>query len=154
MPFFIITIFVILAVIWWLSSQRRLSFNERQYLKQRGYETSEEAATGQPVSKDARLFSLIESLADLSPYARQKAAEDLARMCDAGRRDLRMLSALVAALDDSDASVRSAAANALASLGSDRAIEPLKRRIGVEESIHARAAMQRAVEKLAARSAG
>jgi HEAT repeat protein len=59
-----------------------------------------------------------------------------------------MLSALVAALDDSDASVRSAAAAALASLGSDEAIEPLRLRISVEESIHARAAMQRAVEKL------
>jgi HEAT repeats len=151
MPFFVITIFIILAVIWWLSSHRRLSFNERQYLKRRGYETGEDGAPGPPVSKDTRLFSLIESLNDLSPYARQKAAEDLARMCNAGQRDPRMLSALVAALDDSDASVRSSVANALAILGSDDAIEPLRRRIGVEESIHARAAMQRAVEKLGAK---
>ncbi len=148
MPLLILSILIILGVIWWLSSQRGLSFNEKQYLKRRGYEAEDEPADGPPISKDTRLFNLIASLTDLSPYARQKAAEDLARMCEAGQRDPRMLSALVNALDDSDASVRSAAANALASLGGAEAVEALRRRIEIEESIHARAAMQRALERL------
>ncbi|HYP28517.1 MAG TPA: HEAT repeat domain-containing protein [Blastocatellia bacterium] len=150
MYLFIIFIVITLAVIWWIKSERNLSFNERQYLKRRGYEAEEAPEPKEPVAKDARLLSLLESLSDLSPYSRQKAAEDLSRMCSSGRRDPRMFASLVTALDDNDASVRSAVATALGNLGDDRAIEPLERRIENEESIHARASAQKAVEKLAA----
>jgi HEAT repeat protein len=81
---------------------------------------------------------------------RQRAAEDLARLCQSGTRDERMLPSLVAALNDNDASVRSAAANALLQLGSPEAIAPLKRRLESEESIHVRASLQRAIERLQA----
>jgi hypothetical protein len=94
------------------------------------------------------LFSLIESLSDISPYARQRAAEDLSRMCIEGNRDPRMLSSLVATLDDSDASVRSAVAIALRNLGDRASVEPLKRRLEVEESLHVRPSLERALERL------
>jgi HEAT repeat protein len=51
-------------------------------------------------------------------------------------------------LNDSDASVRSAAANALTQLGDPDAIAPLKCQLEAEESIHVRASLQRAIEKL------
>ena len=88
------------------------------------------------------------ALGDLSPYARQRAAEDLGRLCQSGGRDERMLPPLLTALNDSDASVRSAAANTLTQLGSTEAIAPLKHRLEVEESIHVRASLQRAIERL------
>jgi hypothetical protein len=146
----IICVVIILAAFWWIRSDRNLSLNERQYLKSRGYEAEEAPERKKPIAKDARLIGLLESLGDLSPYSRQKAAEDLARMCSSGERDSRMFASLVTALDDSDASVRSAVALALGNLGDERAIGPLERRIESEESIHARASAQRAVERLAA----
>jgi HEAT repeat protein len=146
---------IILAAFWWIRSDRHLSFNERQYLKRRGYEAEEAPEQKKPVAKDARLIGLLESLNDLSPYSRQKAAEDLAQMCSSGQRDSRMFASLITALDDSDASVRGAVAVALGNLGDERAIAPLKRRIENEESIHARASAERAVERLTAgRKAG
>jgi HEAT repeat protein len=147
---YIVIILVLIALIvgWWLRSERALSRNERAYLKRRGYDFDEEEETGPPPPSDTRLFNLIESLGDISPYSRQRAAEELARMCKEGRRDPRMLSSLVSTLDDRDASVRSAAASALGYLGDARAIEPIKRRIEQEESIHVRAALQNALEKL------
>jgi len=151
MPFLVLVIIIVVAAIWYVNSQRAMSANERQYLRRRGYDSSEEPMAGLPVSKDTRLFELIASLSDLSPYARQKAAEDLAQMCRSGKRDARMLSALVSALDDSDAAVRSAAAQALASLGDAEAIEPLNRRLAIEDAIQARAVIQRAIEKLEGR---
>ena len=144
----IIFIALIIAILWWVKSERALSLNERLYLRRRGYATEEVIESGPPVPKDARLFSLIESLGDLSPFARQRAAEDLARMCQAGQRDQRMLPSLVVALDDSDASVRSVVAAALSNLGNADAIKPLEQRLEVEESIHVRSALQRAIEKL------
>lgn len=110
-------------------------------------------ASHPPKSKPAHLsrktlFSLIESLSDISPFARQRAAEDLSRMCIEGNRDPRMLSSLVATLDDSDASVRSAVAIALRNLGDRASVEPLKRRLEVEESIHVRTSLERALERL------
>jgi hypothetical protein len=147
---FVLIVLIVVAVVWWASNRKGLSFNEQQYLKNRGYAADPSLDAGPPVTKDTRLFSLIESLGDLSPYARQRAAEDLARLCQAGSRDERMLPALVAALDDTDASVRSAAANALLQLGSPEAIAPLKRRLESEESIHVRASLQRAIERLQA----
>ena len=149
LPFFLIVLIVV-AVVWWAGNRKGLSFNERQYLKNRGYAADAALDDGPPITKDTRLLNLIESLGDLSPYARQRAAEDLARMCQSGGRDERMLPSLLAALDDNDASVRSAAANALIQFGSPEAVAPLKRRLENEESIHVRASLQRAIERLQA----
>ena len=145
---FLILIVVIIAVMWWVHGERALSRNERLYLKRRGYEPPSEVEAGPPVPKDSHLFSLIESLSDISPFARQRAAEDLSRMCVEGNRDPRMLSSLVATLDDSDAAVRSAVAIALRNLGDRASVEPLKRRLELEESIHVRASLERALERL------
>jgi len=59
-----------------------------------------------------------------------------------------MLRALMAVLDDSDASVRSAVATALGKVGDAAAVEPLRRRIELEESIHVRASLEQAIERL------
>ncbi len=139
---------IIFASVWWFNSNRAMSLNEKLYLRRRGYDPGEPLQPRQPVSGDARLFSLIESLRDISPFARQRAAEGLTRMCEEGRRDPRMFSSLVNALDDNDASVRGAVAIALASLGDLRAIEPLKFRQEIEESIHVRALVMHALERL------
>jgi HEAT repeat protein len=148
MLFIILVIVIVAAVFYGLSSHRRLSLNERLYLRRRGYEPPADINEGPPVSKDARLFSVIESLTDISPYARQRAAEDLSRMCASGERDSRMLSSLIAALNDSDASVRGAVAMALGKLGNPASIEPLTQRMQIEESIHVRASLEQALEKL------
>jgi HEAT repeat protein len=148
MFFLILIVLAVIAIIWWLNGERALSRNERLYLKRRGYEPPSEVEAGPPVPKDAGLFSLIESLSDISPFARQRAAEDLSRMCVEGNRDSRMLSSLVATLDDSDAAVRSAVAIALRNLGDRASVEPLKRRLELEESIHVRASLERALERL------
>jgi len=148
MLFLILFVVIIIAVMWWVNGERALSRNERLYLKRRGYEPPSEVEAGPPVSKDTRLFSLIESLSDISSFARQRAAEDLSRMCIEGNRDPRMLSSLLATLDDSEAAVRSAVAIALTNLGDRASVEPLKRRLELEESIHVRASLERALEKL------
>lgn len=145
---FVLIVLIVVAVVWWAKSGRSLSFNERQYLKRRGYDPDVAMDAGPPVTKDTRLVGLLESLGDLSPYARQRAAEDLARLCQSGARDPRMLPPLLAALDDNDASVRSAAASALVQLGSPDALAPLKRRLEVEEAIQVRASLQRAIKQL------
>jgi HEAT repeats len=145
---FILIVLIVIAVLWWANRRGGLSLNERQYLKSRGYEADAAMDAGPPVARDTRLSSLIESLGDLTPYARQRAAEDLARLCQSGAPDPRMLPPLLTALDDNDAAVRSAAANALTQLGSTEAVAPLKRRLEVEESIHVRASLQRAIERL------
>ena len=148
MLFIILVIVIVLALVYAVKSERGLNLNERLYLKHRGYDPPAEFDEGPPVSKDTRLFSLIESLSDISPYARQRAAEDLSRMCASGQRDPRMLSSLIAALDDSDASVRGAVAMALGNFGDRASVELLKRRMEVEESIHVRASLEQALEKL------
>src|SRR5262249_39957458 len=132
-----------------ISSERILNRNERLYLRRRGYDPPPDGEQGGgPVSKDFRLLSLIESLSDLSPYSRQRAAEDLGRMCASGRRDPRMLGPLIEGLDDSDASVRGAVAKALENLGDPASLERIKQRMEVEESIHVRACLEQAVERL------
>ena len=146
----IIIIVVVIGLVWWINSQRTLSLNERLYLKRRGYAVEEPVDLGPPVPKDTRLINLIESLGDLSPFARQRAAEDLSRMCQAGQRDPRMLPSLIVALNDSDASVRSTVASALGNLSNMEAVEPLKQRLEIEESIHVRGALQKALQKLEA----
>ena len=147
MPLIIFVVLVI-AIVWWVKSERALSRNERLYLKRRGYSSDEPLQPAPPVTKESRLLSLIESLGDLSPYARKKAAEDIARMCEGGQRDERIFPSLVVALADSDAQVRSAVAAALWHFGNAEAIEPLKQRLEVEESIHVRSALKKAIEKL------
>lgn len=148
MLFIIFVIVIVLALIYAFRSERGLNLNERLYLKRRGYEPPIEFGDGPPVSKDDRLFGLIESLSDVSAYGRQRAAEDLSRMCESGHRDPRMLSSLIAALDDSDASVRGAVAMALGNLRDPASIEPLGRRLDLEESIHVKVLLEQALEKL------
>jgi HEAT repeat protein len=59
-----------------------------------------------------------------------------------------MLSSLLKTLDDSEASVRGAVAIALGNFGDRASVEPLKRRMDVEESIHVRASLEQALDKL------
>jgi hypothetical protein len=148
MLFIILIIVIAVALIYAFRSQQGLNPNERSYLRRRGYEPPSEVEERPQVSRDTRLFSAIESLSDVSAFARQRAAEDLAQMCESGRRDPRMLSSLIAALDDSDASVRGAVAIALAKLGDPASIEPLTRRMEVEESIFVKSSLEQALEKL------
>jgi hypothetical protein len=148
MLFIILSIIIVVAVIYGLSSQRALNLNERLYLKRRGYEPPIDIDEGPPISKDAWLFSLMESLADISPYARQRAVEDLSRIGTSGQRDPRVVSSLIRALDDSDASVRGAVAKALGRLGDPASVAPLKQRMEVEESIHVRASLEQALQQL------
>src|SRR5688572_25906005 len=134
MLFIILVIVIVAALVYAFSGSRALNRNERLYLKRRGYEPPPiEFDARPPVSTDVRLFNLIESLADISAYARQRAAEDLSQLCVSGKRDSRMLSPLLAALDDSEAAVRGAAAIALGNLGDPASVEPLKQRIEAEE---------------------
>ncbi len=148
MLFIILIIVIAVVLIYAFRSQQGLSPNERRYLKRRGYEPPAEVEERPQVSRDTRLFSAIESLSDVSPFARQRAAEDLSRMCESGRRDPRMLSALITTLDDSDASVRSAVAIALGKLADTNSIAALNRRMEIEESIHVRASLERALDGL------
>ena len=147
MLFIFLIIVIAVALTYAFRSQQGLNRNERLYLKRRGYEPPAEVEERPQVSKDGRLFSAIESLSDVSAFARQRAAEDLARMCESGRRDPRMLSALIAAIEDNDASVRSAVATALGKFGDPESIEALKERMKLEESVHVRASLERALEK-------
>jgi hypothetical protein len=142
MIFIIVIIVIVVVLIYGFSRQRGLNLNERLYLKRRGYHPPE-IDEGPPVSKDARLSNLIASLSDISPYARQRAAEDLS-----SQRDPRVVPSLIRALDDSDASVRGAVAKALGKLGDPESAVPLKRRMEVEESIHVRASLEQALQEL------
>jgi HEAT repeat protein len=144
----ILVIVIVVAVSYGLSSQRGLNLNERLYLKRRGYEPPLDVDEGPPVSSDARLFSLIESLSDISPFARQRAVEDLARIALSTSPDRRVTTSLIAALDDSDASVRSAVAKALGRLGDRTTVDALEKRLIAEESIHVRASLAQALEEL------
>ena len=148
MLFIFLIIVIAVGLIYAFRSQQGLNRNERLYLRRRGYEPPAEFEERPQVSKDTRLFSAIESLSDVSGFARLRAAEDLSRMCESGRRDARMLPALIAALDDSDASVRGAVALALGKLGDPASVAPLKCRMEVEESIHVRASLQQAIDRL------
>jgi hypothetical protein len=148
MLFIVLIIVIVVALIYAFRDDGSLTFNERLYLKRRGYEPPIDVNAGAPVSRDARLFSLIESLSDISPFSRQRAAEDLSRMCTSGQRDPRMLSSLLAALDDTDAAVRGAVVKALGDLGDPVSVAPLTQRMEVEESIHVRASLEQALANL------
>jgi hypothetical protein len=56
----ILIIVIVVALIYAFRPDGSLSFNERLYLRRRGYEPPIEINEGPAVSKDARLFSLIE----------------------------------------------------------------------------------------------
>jgi HEAT repeat protein len=144
---FILALAVIGAV-WWLKGRQTLNTNERLYLRRRGYDAGDEGRTGPAVSRDTRVLDLIESLGDVTPYSRERAAEELSVLCETGEKDERMFAPLVTALDDNNAAVRGAVALALGNLGDPRAIEPLRRVAGADESAHARALARRALEKL------
>jgi hypothetical protein len=153
MPLLIILVLVAVAIIWWLKSSRGVSLNERVYLRSRGY-ASDGEAKGPPVSKDKRLMSLLQSLDDVSVNSRQKAAEDITKLCENGQRDGRMYSPLVAALDDNSPLVRRAVAAALASLGDPRALDRLERIAATDESIYVRTAAKAGAERLRSSEAG
>jgi len=144
----ILIIIIVVAVSYGLRSRSELNLNEKLYLRRRGYQATNESIERAPVSKDLKLLGAIESLSDVSPYARQRAAEDLSRICAAGNRDDRMLSPLIEALNDNDASVRSAVATALGNYGDLASREALSTRLGVEESIHVRASIERALQRM------
>jgi HEAT repeat protein len=136
------------GIIWWLKGQQAASLNERTYLRSRGYD--DDAAPGRKagVAQEARLRDLMDSLDDVTPYSRERAAEELALMCESGEKDERMLAPLVTALEDRNPSVRGAAALALGALGDARAISHLERILKEDESPHARAQARRALDKL------
>jgi hypothetical protein len=148
MYWLILLILVLALLYWWLRSERALTRNEEIYLRRRGYDFEDEPAPRPALDKDRRILNLIESLEDITPYSRQRAAEEIARLCESGHKDPRLLEPLIAALDDSNAIVRSAVAAALGSLGDERAIEPLKRKAETDESFQVRAAAKSALEKL------
>jgi hypothetical protein len=148
MYWLILLILILVLLYWWLRSERALTRNEEIYLRRRGYEFEDEPAPKPAVDKDRRILNLIESLEDITPYSRQRAAEEIARLCESGHRDPRLLEPLLAALNDSNAIVRSAVAAALGSLGDARAIEPLRRKAETDESFQVRAAARNALEKL------
>jgi hypothetical protein len=148
MPLFILIVLVIAAVIWWSRGKTALSKNETQYLKRRGYFTAEPSRADEPVDQHARLYSAIESLGDLSANARQRAAHELARLCDEGKRDRAMFFPLIEALNDNDAGVRSAAAIALGKLEDERAIAALQNRLESDESLQAVPSLRKALERL------
>jgi HEAT repeat protein len=148
MPLLIFIILIVALVIWWAKSNSAMSYNERQYLKRRGYAVDEGLGVGPPARQDARMRTALDSLSDLSPFSRQRAAQDLARICEEGQRDSLMFYPLIEALQDSDASVRTAAAEALGRLGDARAIDALKQRLAIEDSIQTLSSLRKALQRL------
>lgn len=147
MPWLIILLVVAAVLVWWWKDRNSLTRSERNYLKRRGYYV-DERPEGEPVSPDKRMFGLVDSLHDVSPSSRQRAAEEISQMCDAGMRDQRLFAPLVTALDDNDPGVRGAVVLALASLADDRAARRLRRVADEDDSIHVRATARRALERL------
>ena len=147
MALLILLALIVAAVFWWLLGERATSLNEKIYLRSRGY-GGEEEPKGRPVSRDIRLLGLLASLDDVTASARERAAEELEKLCAGGQRDSRMYSPLVTALDDSNPLVRKAVAAALASLGDARALPRLERLANDDESIYVRSASRVAADKL------
>ncbi|HEU4388612.1 MAG TPA: HEAT repeat domain-containing protein [Blastocatellia bacterium] len=147
MPLLILLALIVAAVFWWLLGDRAANLNEKVYLRSRGY-GGDDKPRGRPVSRDVRLLGLLASLDDVTANARQRAAEDIEKLCNGGQRDRRMYSPLITALDDSSPIVRKAVASALASLGDTRAVERLERLAEGDESIYVRTAARSAVRTL------
>ena len=148
MGMIILVALIIGGIIWWLSSNQAASRNEKTYLRTRGYDRSEEPEVRSAARQEARLMDLLNSLDDVTPYSRERAAEELSLLCESGGRDGRMFAPLVAALDDRNSSVRGAAAMALGSLGDARAVAHLERVVGSDGSSHARNQARQALQKL------
>ncbi|MGH9764322.1 MAG: HEAT repeat domain-containing protein [Blastocatellia bacterium] len=136
------------GVIWWLASRQSVNRNERTYLRSRGYQDGDPPPPTAAVPAEARMLDLLASLDDVTPYARERAAEELSLMCESGARDERMFAPLATALDDRNAAVRGAVAVALGNLADVRAIDALKRVAENDESIHARTQARRALESI------
>ncbi|PYP85294.1 MAG: hypothetical protein DMF61_17125 [Blastocatellia bacterium AA13] len=149
MPLIIIIAVIGAALVWWYKSEHSSTLNEKAYLRGRGYSADGPEIRG-PIPLDARVRSLIDSLDDVTPYARQRAAEEVALMCDEGQKDSRFFAPLVAALDDNSAAVRGAAVTALEKLGDSRAQVHLKRVVDSDDSIHVRAIARKVVERMSA----
>lgn len=150
MGLFILAVVAGAGVVWWLNGHRSVTRNERTYLRSRGYDPEPLAKEDPSVRQEARLMDLLDSLDDITPYSRERAAEEISLMCESGARDERMLAPLVTALDDRNAAVRGAVALALGNLGDPRAIHHLLRVAQSDESPHARNQAERALEKLQA----
>lgn len=150
MPLLIFLILIIALVIWWSRRQNHLTANERQYLKRRGYTNEEAPPPAAPPATNTRLHAALDSLADISPNARERAAQTLAKLCDEGQADSLMLSPLITALADQHAAVRRAVAEALGKLNDPRAIEPLRQQLEWDDSIHFRLAAERTLARLEA----
>jgi hypothetical protein len=144
----ILVVLIVGGIIWWLSSSQAASRNERTYLRTRGYDPVEPPEVRSAARQEARLMDLLNSLDDVTPYSRERAAEELSLLCESGERDDRMFAPLVAALDDRNSSVRGAAAIALGNLGDERAISHLERIVGADGSSHARNQARLALQKL------
>ena len=150
MGMIILLVLVAGGIIWWLNSRQAVSRNEKTYLRVRGYDAAEQPEERSAVRQEARLMDLLNSLDDVTPYSRERAAEEISLMCESGGRDERMFAPLAAALDDQNASVRGAAAMALGNLGDARAVSHLERVVGSDGSSHARNQARLALEKLGA----
>ncbi|HKV40382.1 MAG TPA: HEAT repeat domain-containing protein [Blastocatellia bacterium] len=145
----LLAILIVGGISWWLASKQSLNRNERVYLRSRGYDAGETVPEKPGVMPDSRLRDLLDSLDDITPYSRERAAEELSLLCQSGMRDERMFAPLVAALDDKNAAVRAAVAVALGHLGDQRAISSLSQVVEKDASSHARSQARRALEKLA-----
>ena len=150
MGMIILVVLVVAGIIWWLSNSQSASRNERTYLRTRGYDPVDPPEVRSAARQEARLMDLLNSLDDVTPYSRERAAEELSLMCESGERDDRMFAPLVAALEDRNSSVRGAAAMALGNLGDERAVSHLERVLGSDGSSHARNQARMALQKLGA----
>ena len=148
MGMLILVVLIVGGIIWWLNNSQAASRNERTYLKTRGYDPVETPEVRSATRQEARLMDLLNSLDDVTPYSRERAAEELSLLCESGGRDGRMFAPLVAALDDRNSSVRGAAAMALGNLGDVRAVSHLERVVGGDASSHARNQARLALQKL------
>jgi HEAT repeat protein len=146
----ILVVLVVGGIIWWLSSSQAASRNEKTYLRTRGYDPADPPEVRSAARQEARLMDLLNSLDDVTPYSRERAAEELSLLCESGEQDERMFAPLVAALDDRNSSVRGAAAMALGNLRDARAVSHLERVLGSDGSSHARNQARLALQKLEA----
>src|SRR5215472_9368054 len=128
MGMLILVVLIVGGIIWWLNNSQAASRNERTYLKTRGYDPVETPEVRSATRQEARLMDLLNSLDDVTPYSRERAAEELSLLCESGGRDDRMFAPLVAARD----------------------VSHLERVFGSDGSSHARNQARLALQKLGA----